>query len=566
MYAKRISLVRSRQRFLSCCILIASCIGFSTHSLAQGLNFQVDEATKRLELVENSSRVLTLDIDIPRVLVSNPAVVRVVPLASNKIQVSALKAGVTQINLWDEQDEVRTVDVIVSPDARQLELILEAEFPKAAIRVRPLGESVLLVGYVDRPEFVHRIVEIANDFYPKVINNLHVGGVQQVALHVKVMEVSRTKLRSLGADFAALNGGGDFVFTTASQLISAASSTGSTIVGNGIDTVRFGVVDGGDTFAGFIEALKANEVIKVLAEPTVTTISGRPAYFHAGGEFPIVVPQGLGTTAIEYKQFGTRVDFVPIVLGNGNIRLEVRPHVSEIDNTRGVTINGIVVPALRDRAVDTAVEMRTGQTLAIAGLIQNRVESFNRGLPWLSDIPWAGVLFRRVQENVNEIELLVTVRPELVDALEPHEVPAVLPGEATQSPTDIDLLLRGHIEVPRTCPKANCPTGPSASQAGFNPQPGGTIYQPQVYGPGEAPVKADVSGRTYGPQPFGNDAGVQHDVTPTNLQNSALPMDSTFPTSQRQQPRVDHRQATFPQKQRLVGPSGYDDLDFEVLP
>lgn len=542
------------------CLFLLITIGMTSTINAQGLSFQVDEANKRLEMVENSSRVLTLEQDVPRVLVSNPTVVRVIPLAPNKVQVSALKPGVTQINLWDENEEVRSVDVIVSPDARQLEMILQAEFPKAAIRVRPLGESVLLVGYVDRPELVNKVVEVANDFYPKVINNLNVGGVHQVALHCKVMEVSRTKLRSLGADFAALNASGDFVFTSAAQLISAAASTGATIAGNGVDTVRFGVVDGGETFFGFIDALRQNNVIKVLAEPTVTAVSGRPAYFHAGGEFPIVVPQGLGTTAIEYKQFGTRVDFVPIVLGNGNIHLEVRPHVSEIDNTRGVTIDGIVVPALRDRAVDTAVEMRTGQTLAIAGLIQTRVEAFNRGIPWLADLPWAGALFRRVQENVNEIELLVTVRPELVDALDPHEVPTVLPGKSTTSPSDIDLFFRGHIEVPKTCPDAKCAQGPSDSQMNYaNPQAAGSIYQPPVYQQGETMVPSSPA-PSYGPQPFGE----VHDVSAPAYNGPSI--DSSFPTSQAPARGPAYRQAQLPAKPRLVGPSGYDEMDYKVLP
>lgn len=561
MYAKRNFVWQSRQRFFSCCILLTSCIGLSTNGFAQALNFQVDEANKRLEMVESSSRVLTLDTDIPRVLVSNPMVVRVIPLAPNKVQVSALKPGVTQINLWDENDDVRTVDVIVSPDARQLELILAAEFPKAAIRVRPLGESVLLVGYVDRPELVNRIIEISADFYPKVINNLQVGGVQQVALHVKVMEVSRTKLRSVGADWAAVGGSGDFIFTSVSQLISAAASTGTSIVGNGADTVRFGIVDNGDAFLGFVDALRQNDVIKVLAEPTVTAVSGRPAYFHAGGEFPILVPQGLGSTAIEYKQFGTRVDFVPIVLGNGNIHLEVRPHVSEIDTSRGVSINGVNVPALRDRAVDTAVEMRTGQTLAIAGLIQNRVDAFNRGIPWLSDLPWAGSLFRRVRENVNEIELLVTVRPELVDALEPHEASAAGPGESTTSPSDVDLFARGYLEVPKTCPDVKCAPGPSEAEVKAN----GAIYQPQVDGQGKAIPEVGTGAGSYGPQPFGN-TGVQHDVSLPNYQGPGLPNGSSYPTSQRSQTPMNYRQARLPEKPRLVGPSGYDELGFEVLP
>ena len=205
-------------------------------------------------------------------------------------------------------------------------------------------------------------------------------------------------------------------------------------MGTGGETISFGIVNGDNAFFGFLEALRENNLAKVLAEPTLVTVSGRSASFNSGGEFPILVPQSLGTIAIEYKQFGTRVDFVPIVLGNGNIRLEVRPQVSELDNANGVTINGTRVPGLRTRWVDTAVEMKAGQTLALAGLIQTRIEAQNRGIPWLADLPWAGAAFRRVEEQKNEIELVVTVRPELVDALDPHEVPTCLPGRADHQP------------------------------------------------------------------------------------------------------------------------------------
>jgi pilus assembly protein CpaC len=130
--------------------------------------------------------------------------------------------------------------------------------------------------------------------------------------------------------------------------------------------------------------------------------------------------------------------------------------VSELDNANGVTLNGNRIPGLRTRWVDTAVEMQAGQTLALAGLIQTRIEAQNRGIPWLADLPWAGAAFRRVQEQQNEIELVVTVRPELVDALDPQEVPECLPGQQSASPNDVELYFRGYLEVPNCCPDGNC--------------------------------------------------------------------------------------------------------------
>ncbi|MCA9199111.1 MAG: type II and III secretion system protein family protein [Planctomycetales bacterium] len=417
----------------------------------------LEESHQQLDMVVNSSRIVRLNKEIPRAFVDNQDVVRVTPLSASKVRLSAAKTGVTQVTLYDADGDIYTLDVVVVGDSRELELLLKSEFPQASLRVRPLANSVILTGRVDKPEVVNRIVRIAEDYYPKVINNISVGGVQQVNLHVKVMEVSRSKLRTMGIDWANF-GSSDSIAQSVSGVIAQASIPARSVVTSGNETLSLGLVGSNNSFFAFMEALREHNLAKVLAEPTLTTVSGRPASFNAGGEFPILVPQSLGTTAIEFKEFGTRVDFVPIVLGNGHIRLEVRPQVSELDAANGVTINGTVIPALRTRWVDTAVEMRAGQTLALAGLIQTKTEAQNLGLPWLSDLPWAGAAFRRTREIRNEIELVVLVRPELVDALDPHEVPACGPGERTTSPSDVELHFRGYLEVPNCCDDGSCPS------------------------------------------------------------------------------------------------------------
>jgi pilus assembly protein CpaC len=212
--------------------------------------------------------------------------------------------------------------------------------------------------------------------------------------------------------------------------------------------------------------------VQVLAAPTLVTVSGRPASFNVGGEFPILIPSGLGTVSVQFREFGTRVDFVPIVLGNGNIRLESRPSVSEIDNARGVTIGTTTVPGLRTRWVDTAVEMRAGQTLALAGLIQQREEAELRAIPWIGEMPWLGAAFRRTQNVTNEIELLIMVRPELVDPMDCHEVPPCGPGQFTTGPGDTDLYWRGYLEVPKCCTDGSCPQCRAGGMP-YGPMPGG---------------------------------------------------------------------------------------------
>ncbi len=413
---------------------------------ANGPLVQVQAPHQRLEMVVNSSRILTLTRKIPQAQVNNPEVVDIKPLSATQIQLIAKKTGVTQVNLWDDRGQIYTVDVVVRGDARELEMAIRHFFPHASIRVYPLANSVVLYGHTNNPDDVARIVQLANDYFPKVINNITVGGVQQVLLHIKVMEVSRTKLRTLGFDWAKITGD-DFVISGASDLIAA--TVGTTVTSGGGTNFTFGIVSGNDAFFGVLEALRRNNVAKVLAEPTLVTVSGRPAYFQVGGEFPVLVPQSLGTVSIEYKPYGTQVDFVPIVLANGNIRLEVRPRVTEIDETRSVILGSISVPALRTRMVDTGVEMRAGQVLAIAGLVQTRVETESRGLPVVSDVPYLGALFRRNSSRENEVELLILVRPELVSAVEPHELPPGGPGAFTAAPSDCELYLKGYMEVPR---------------------------------------------------------------------------------------------------------------------
>ncbi len=509
--------------------------------------FHVDGPSQRLEIIVTNSRLLTMKKKIPRLLVNNPEIVRATPLSPNQIQLVGSQVGVTTVNVWDEDGKIYSIDVIVKPDARQLEEILKSEFPDASVRVRPLANSVYLTGYVPRGDMVDSIVRIAEEYYPNVINNLSVGGVQQIALKVKVMEVSRTKLRRAGFDWSYIDGNTAIVQSVSGLLGGvAAGVAGNPVTGDpptppaatatGGDTVRFQIVDGNRGFFGFIDALRQYDLIKVLAEPTLVTVSGRPASFNSGGEFPVIVPQSLGTVSIEYREFGTRVDFVPLVLGNGSLRLEVRPSVSEIDPARSVQINGITVPGLRTRWVDTAVEMQAGQTLALAGLIQNRVEAQNRGLPWLADLPWFGAAFRHVQEEVNEIELLILVTPEFVDGVDAHTMENVGPGLSTTTPNDVELYWRGYIEVPKCCDDGTCPQCLEGQGEEVVPSKGTPTPSP-------APQGQQATRRTYQRPP----------VTATRIRqpSSYLPSHSIPVKPVRATVRGDEPE--------LIGPAGYDE-------
>ncbi|MCH2114337.1 MAG: pilus assembly protein N-terminal domain-containing protein [Pirellulales bacterium] len=444
-------------------LLLATC---SYASAQPEVIRNITQSTERLEMMVNSSRILTLEKRIPRMVVNNPELVSATPISANQIQLAARKPGITQINLWDEDDQIYTVDVLIHGDVRELQHALKQLFPESSVKVVRLINTLVLEGFVERPEAISPILRLAEDYAPKVVNNITVGGVQQVLLKVKVMEVSRTKLRTLGVDWGHVASGGSIVASGITGLITSATTSGGvgSVTSGGTaagETFKFGVVDGNNALFAFLEALQQNSLAKVLADPTLTAVSGRPAHFNVGGELPIIIPSGLGQTTVEYKKFGTQVDFLPIVLGNGNIRLEVRPRVSEIDDTRSVTVGSFSVPALKVREVDTGVELKAGQTLALAGLVQTRIEAQERGLPFVSSLPYIGTAFRKVTEEVNEIELLILVTPELVDGMDPHEVPKCGPGMESVSPSNCQLYLGGHLEVPTAdpCGSGGCGVG-----------------------------------------------------------------------------------------------------------
>ena len=429
----------------------------------------ITQASERVELTVNTSRMITLEKRIPKMVVNNPELLTVTALSANQVMLAATKPGVTQVNLWDEDGNVFSIDVVIYGDVKELTMALKRMFPSSSIKVMKLSNSLVLEGFVEKPEAVSPIVRLAEDYAPKVVNNIVVGGVQQVLLKVKVMEVSRTKLRQLGFDFAQFSSGGGIISSVSGLISSYTINPNEVTTGFG-ETVAFGVVNGNDAFFGFIDALQQNNVAKLLADPTLTAVSGRPAHFNVGGEFPIIIPSGLGQSTIEFKPYGTQVDFVPIVLGNGKIRLEVRPRVSGLDYSNGQQFpsTDTVVPALTVREVDTGVELRAGQTLALAGLVQTKVEAQERGIPVLCDMPLVGAAFRSVQEEVNEIELLILVTPEFADGVDPCDVPPCGPGMESMSPTNCELYIGGHLEVPACGPcRPQCaPDCIPGSQAG----------------------------------------------------------------------------------------------------
>ena len=459
------------------------------------VNRDITQTIERSDMLVKSSRILTLEGRIPRFQIHNEAILTATPVSESQIQLYAKTAGTTQINLWDANQTLYTVDVTVNPDAREIEGILSSQLPFASIKVLPVGGGAIVSGSVTSVDDVDRAVAIAEQFYPTIVNNIKVVGVQQVLLHTRIMEVSRTKLRSLGVDWVQV--GENNVFASAASGIIDLNA--SSLVQGGFDIANASVQQTQNLFTNnftlLIEALKEQQLVKFLAEPTVVATHGRPARFNVGGRVPYITPGGNGTVSIGYEEFGTSVDFLPFVVGPGRVRLEVRPEVTDLDPSRSVTVQGAVVPGFSQRYVETAVELQVGQTFALAGLLQTRVDTTSRRTPILGDIPLFGSVFRRVRHQRNDIELLITVTPELVAAMDPYERPVGGPGLNSMQPTDRELFSGGYLEVPNLNAKPNDCSPVVHGQRSRGPAAAGSCA------PGQSPVYGSPSGPVVGGSP-----------------------------------------------------------------
>lgn len=441
----------------------------------------------QIEMIEKFSKVFETKSRIVRVNGFDPLILNVTALTPNRISVSGLLQGVTSFIITDEDGNNFTVEIFVKGDARTLQAIIDRKFPNCSIEAFKVQEAVALRGWVTNPEHITQITEIAEQFYPKVLNQMKVGGVQQVLLKVKVMEAQRSLIRELGMNFTYLSRNG-YVnsapggLNTLGEVIHSPPSF--TSVSRDL-TGSFGIVGNNSIFNTYISALHDEALLKILAEPEMVATNGRPATMLSGGEFPIIVPQSLGTVSIQWREFGVRLEAVPFVLGGGALRLDLQPEVSERDFANAVTIGGTTVPGLTVRRVNTQVEMKFGQTLMLAGLISKRQTATTQKVPFLGELPYVGAAFSRKHNEDSETEVVITVTPELVAPLDDGQVPAGGPGQFTDSPTDRELMGYGLLEVPKYGERcANCPPG----QAGPVIVPG--LKQPLGHSSNPTPAPA----------------------------------------------------------------------------
>ncbi len=362
--------------------------------------------------------------------------------------------------------------MLVRGDVRHLENYLKRLFPNDAIHVEEIKGAVRLSGHVTRPQNINHIVKIAEQFFPTVMNHMESGGVQQVMLKATIMEVNRSKLRRMGMNFG-LSAADGFLNSTPGPItpitgLVATAGTPSQVSFSGFNntSVSFGFVNPSSVFQGFVDALQTEGLLKVHATPILTTYNGQPAELLNGGEAPVIVPAGLGNVAIEFKPFGTIMNAVPHILGNGRLKLQIDASVVERDFANSVTVDGITVPSFTVRKVNTGVEMNFGETLVIGGLVQKRETAATAKLPLFGELPWIGAAFGSKSYTEAETELLILVTPSYGGAMSAEQVPAGGPGLFSDTVTATELYGLGMIEVPKSGPE--CSAIFNCSECGSN--------------------------------------------------------------------------------------------------
>ena len=386
-----------------------------------------------LEVNRGRSSVVSLDEPFATIAVADPEIASVTATSNKSFFVRGKSPGWTTVLVYDESGsvvELIQVNVVLGLDALRSDL--NTLLPGENFEVLPVYDGVFISGDISTAGAAATAVQLAERHVPGgVANGLAVQQAQQVLLEVRFVEASRAVVREFGIGFNG-NQPGDFAFGTNASPVSGAIAQATAVA-----TQAF---TGGFSIDATINALEEKGVLRTLARPNLVALSGDTASFLAGGEFPIPVGQSDDVVTIEFREFGVGLAFTPTVLGEDMINVKVRPEVSAIDNTNGVSLNGVAVPGLSVRRTETTVELRDGQSFAIAGLLQNSYVNDARNTPWLSKVPVLGALFSSKRFERNETELVIIITPRLVQPAASLDDIAT-PHDAFDEPKEVNLFL-----------------------------------------------------------------------------------------------------------------------------
>jgi pilus assembly protein CpaC len=398
------------------------------------------ETPETLQIHVGKSLVLKSRVPLKRVSVTDPQIASAIIINPNQVLIHGHLPGAVTLILWDEREQMSTYDLAVGLDIGAVRDAIKQVFPNEGIAVAQAGASIVLSGTVSSKAVADLAVQLAQTETKSVVNLLGVPeATGEVLLQVRFAEVDRSTLQQLGINIFS-TGAANTVGTVGTQQFGTISGGQGNRITGVIPGQSFGTAS---TFTlsdllnififrpdlnlgSTIKALEQRNVLQILAEPNLLALNGREASFLAGGEFPFPVVQpgaGFNAVTILFKEFGVRLKFVPTIGRDGTIRLHVAPEVSSLDFTNSLTIQGFTIPALSTRRSETEIELKDGQSFAIAGLIDNRLTEIASKIPILGDVPIIGHLFRTRSENKTNSELLVMVTPKIVKPLPPGQVP-----------------------------------------------------------------------------------------------------------------------------------------------
>ena len=408
---------------------------------------QQPETFPGLHLTTGRSMVLTPDFDVMRIAITNPAIADATVVQPREILIDGKAPGTISLIIWGGAGQRVQYDVVVEQPVAGLEQQLRQLFPGEEIQVTLNADALVLSGRVSSTQVMLRAAEIARAAAPKgnVINMLQVPGAidaQQVMLQVRFAEVNRRALSELGVSvFTGGQGYRNWIVRGTTQQFPAPDITDDLVFSDFLNIFLFNT---NFNMGAVIRALRQTGYFQSLAEPNLLAYNGREASFLAGGEFPVPFSSGVGAIAIQFREFGVRLNFTPTIAGD-LIKLRVRPEVSSLDFNNGIQLEGFRIPALTMRRAETEVELRDGQSFAIAGLIDNSSQADQAAIPILSQLPIIGTLFKSRADRQERTELLVLITPRLVRALDPDEVPALptLPGRFLPPGDEIGQQLEG---------------------------------------------------------------------------------------------------------------------------
>lgn len=439
----------------------------SPPALAQSSVRTLVSGQETVELEVNKGVLVRLPHPASAVFVANPAFADIAIKSPTLVYVMGKRTGVTSLFAVDANDQVLAdINLVVSHNLTDIRSSIATLLPNTQLEAHSVPGGLLLTGLVNTAREAEEARRIGDRFLAEdeaLINQILVVGPNQVNLRVRIAEVSRSVLKRLGFNFDLLGTVGNFAFglATGGTFAASALAGGTTLANNGaIGASHFG---GSIDANGVIDALEDEGLVTLLAEPNLTALSGETASFLAGGEFPVPIAQDDGKITVEFKSFGVSLAFTPTIVSDGRISLKVLPEVSSLSSSGAVTLNGISIPALSTRRANTTVELASGQSFAIAGLLQANGNQTVNEFPGLADIPILGALFRSTNFKRNETELVIIVTPYLVRPVSTAALAS--PTDGFEIPDDFDRVFKGETRRPeQTEPQE----APQTSEFGVN--------------------------------------------------------------------------------------------------